>query len=366
MRFFILSLFLISYNSVVLSQNAESQSGKIKSEIKGFEKLTVETNDQEQADISLREHITEFFPIIPEREIESILTTRESKPLMKINPETGDTTYTQEWSFNVKENFLADTTKILWELNIPQFQSNIYQLYKDDTLYIDTWNHVVGTIKTKTLTGNFEAFRVRNWPSWKDPDPKKAHLEATPPGPKNPLGLFTVWYDPNSLRYFHGTNKPHLLDNEDRDLSHGCVRTGNDNIDKMKRFLIKRVIKSRDLSGWIKSKKSMQFDFAEEDKFPVRIIYKTFDINSDENGNYIELYDDIYKYSNPKNINPKNNDVSLITLTTVENIKEEFKREFNKGLNEEQLDFLADWLVNNGKVYERYYFSELKEKFLMQ
>lgn len=360
MRFIILFLsFVISFSDLY-SQNAESSSGNIK-----IEKLTVETDSQEQADLSLREHITEHFPIISENDIESILTTRESKPLMKINPETGDTSYTQEWSFNVNENFLADTTKILWQLNIPKFQSNIYQLHNEDTIYIDTWNHVVGTIKTKTLTGNFEAFRIRNWPSWKDPDPKKAHLEATPPGPKNPLGLFTVWYDPNSLRYFHGTNKPHLLDNEDRDLSHGCVRTANDNIDRMKSFLLKRVIKSRDLSGWLKSKKSMQFDFAQEDRFPVQIIYKTFDINNDENGNYIELYEDIYKYSNPKNINPKNNDVSLIILTTVENIKDEFKKKYNRGLTEEQLNFLADWIVNNGNEYERYYFTDLKTKFLM-
>ncbi|HRE42067.1 MAG TPA: L,D-transpeptidase family protein [Ignavibacteria bacterium] len=360
MRLFTFSLIILLNFSVAYSQNAESKSGKI-----SFEKLTVETSDIEQADASLREHITDFFPIISENEIESIISTRESKDIIKISEETGDTVYTKEWSFSVKENYLTDTAKILWELNIPQFQSNIYQLYKDDTIYIDTWNHVVGTIKTKTLTGNFEAFRVRNWPSWKDPDPKKAHLEATPPGPKNPLGLFTVWYDPNSLRYFHGTNKPHLIDNEDRDLSHGCVRTGNENIGRMKNFLIKRVIKSRDLSGWLNSKKSMQFDFADEDRFPVRIIYKTFDINSDENGNYVELYEDVYKYSNPKNINPKNNDVSLITLTTVENIKEEFKREFNKGLTEEQLDFIADWLVNNGNEYEKYYFTDLKNKFLM-
>jgi len=96
----------------------------------------VETSDIEQADASLREHITDFFPIISENEIESIISTRESKDIIKISEETGDTVYTKEWSFSVKENYLTDTAKILWELNIPQFQSNIYQLYKDDTIYI--------------------------------------------------------------------------------------------------------------------------------------------------------------------------------------------------------------------------------------
>jgi len=125
---------------------------------------------------------------------------------------------------------------------------------------------------------------------------EKESLPATPPGPKNPLGLFVVHYDENSLRYFHGTNKNHLLYTKMRNLSHGCVRNDNDNIQKMKEFIIKRVIKSEDLSGWMDSKRSMTFEFADIDRFPVRIIYKTFMVNKDESGPYIELYQDIYNY----------------------------------------------------------------------
>lgn len=358
--FTILFLLFISFNINAQEANSTKQTDN------NPERFYVETSSQEQADLSMREHITEFFPIISESAIEEILNTRESKPIVKIDSIAGDTTLSFEWSYFVKPNYNADTAKIFWQLNIPQFQSNIYQLYQNDTIYLDTWNHVVGAPSTKTLTGNFTAFRVRNWPSWKDPDPKLAHLEPTPPGPGNPLGLFSVWYDQNSLRYFHGTNKPKLLNNEMRSLSHGCVRTGNDNIDLMKRFLIRRVIKSEDLSKWIGSKKTMQYDFQEIDKFPVQIIYKTFNINKDANGFYIELFKDVYKYENPKNINTKENDPSLIILTTKENIKAEFVQKFNKGLTEHELDFIIDWLLANGEQYKKYYFSELQQKFLMK
>ena len=128
------------------------------------------------------------------------------------------------------KNYLEDTAKIFWKLNIPEFQSRIYQLYKDKQIYIDTWPNVVGTIKDKTYTGNFQAYKVRNWPFYKDPDPAKASLPPTKPGPGNPLGLFVVHYDENSLRYFHGTNNPKVLNNQLRNLSHGCIRNDNDNI----------------------------------------------------------------------------------------------------------------------------------------
>jgi hypothetical protein len=364
MKKIITLLFFVCFVSAKLTAQEANSTKEISQD--DSERFYVETNSQDQADLSMREHIMEFFPIIPESAIEEILKTRQSKPVVKIDEVKGDTSLTYEWSYYVKPNYNTDTAKIFWQLNIPQFQSNIYQLYQNDTIYLDTWNHVVGAPSTKTLTGNFTAFRVRNWPSWKDPDPKLAHLEPTPPGPGNPLGLFSVWYDQNSLRYFHGTNKPGLLNNEIRSLSHGCVRTGNDNIDLMKRFLIRRVIKSKDLSAWIGSKRTMQYDFEEIDKFPVQIIYKTFDINKDGNGYYIELFKDVYKYENPRNINTKENDPGLITLSTKENIKAEFINKYNKGLTETELDFIIDWLLANGEQYYRYYFTELQQKFLMK
>lgn len=361
------TLFTVLFLSFIcFNINAQEATSTKQTNNNDAERFYVETSSQEQADLSMREHITEFFPIISESAVEEILNTRQSKPIVKIDTIAGDTTLSFEWSYMVKPNYNTDTAKIFWQLNIPQFQSNIYQLYQNDTIYLDTWNHVVGAPATKTYTGNFSAFRVRNWPTWKDPDPALAHLNPTPPGAGNPLGLFTVWYDENSLRYFHGTNMPKLLNNELRSLSHGCVRTGNDNIDLMKRFLVRRVIKSKDLNAWIGSKKTMQYDFQEVDKFPIQIIYKTFDINRDANGYYIELFKDVYKYENPKNINTKVNDQNLIILSTKENIKAEFVREFNKGLTEPELDFIIDWLLANGEQYTKYYFSELQQKFLMK
>ncbi|HMT12264.1 MAG TPA: L,D-transpeptidase, partial [Ignavibacteria bacterium] len=65
---------------------------------------------------------------------------------------------------------------------------------------------------------------------------------------------FAAHYDENSLRYFHGTNKNGLLKNEYRALSHGCVRNDNTNIDKMKKFIVKRMVTSQDISWWANRK----------------------------------------------------------------------------------------------------------------
>lgn len=261
--------------------------------------------------------------------------------------------------YDIKENFLAESPEIIWELNIPEYRSHLYQVYKNDTLFIDTWNNVVGTSRNKTYTGHFEAYKIRNWPSWKDPDKDKAHVPATPPGPKNPLGLFVVHYDENSLRYFHGTNKNHLIYSDKRDLSHGCVRNDNDNIEKMKQFIIKKVIKSDDLSSWLNSKRSLVYNLKEEDRFPVTIYYKTFDINKDDNGFYIEFYRDIYNYSNPANINTRLNDPSLIVLSTRDNILTEFKQEYNQGITIAQFDDLLSNHLSNPEYYQKYYFEDL-------
>jgi hypothetical protein len=269
-------------------------------------------------------------------------------------------------TFEVPKNFLVDTAKILWALNIPNFESKIFQLYDGKEIYIDTWPNVVGTIKTKTYTGKFQAFRIRNWPFYKDPDPKKADLPPTKPGPGNPLGLFVVHYDLNSLRYFHGTNKNSLLNSKMRNLSHGCVRNDNGNIEKMKQFILKRVVKSTDLSGWLGSKKTLIYDLEEIDKFPVKITYRTFDIDSDGIGKYVILYKDIYNYSKPGNIDLKWNDDSLITTTNKENLLAEYEQKFGKDINEDVLNMIVDYIINNGKEYEKYYIEELKTKFMVQ
>lgn len=333
------------------------------------EKLYFETSDTESSDQLIREHVLEQFPIISEDDLNKIILT---KVITEVSTASTDSSLnsasgnTFKVSFEVPKNFLADTAKILWSLNLPSFESKIYQLYEGKEIYIDTWPNVIGAPKTKTYTGNFQAYRVRNWPFYKDPEPSKASLPPTPPGPGNPLGLFVVHYDQNSLRYFHGTNKNSLLSSKMRNLSHGCVRNDNGNIAKMKEFIIKRVVKSKDLSGWLNSKKTLIYDFEEIDKFPVGITYNTFDMDKDQMGNFIILYKDIYNYSNPNNIDEEWNDTGLITLTNKDNLKAEYRKKFGKDIQDDALDLIIDYLINNGEEYEKYYVEDLKTKFLLK
>jgi hypothetical protein len=361
--FIFLTIFLTS--SQIYSQNIASEDSSEEQKI-ATQKFEVETQSATEADASMEEYLRDRFPIISEDAIEQVLSTRNysvDKEIVEIDSVKSDTTFHYKYFYEVGKNYLVDTADIMWELNIPEFRSRIYQYYGDKVVLLDTWNNVVGTNSDKTYTGHFEAYKLRNWPSWKDPDPKKAHLDATPPGPKNPLGLFVVHYDENSLRYFHGTNKNDLVYSKMRNLSHGCVRNDNDNIAKMKEFIIKRVVKSDDLTKWLDSKKSLVYMIKDEDKFPVNIIYKTFDINSDSFGPYIEFYKDIYNYGSGK-INTQLNDPSLIILTSKENIIEEFKKEFNKGITVDELSIIIDQLLKNKTDYEKYYFADLKEKYL--
>lgn len=328
--------------------------------------VILQTESVEEADNTLAEYLTDNFPLISEKAINEIASKKSVEPLNSSGSEETHNVEFYEVSYEVPINFFVDTAKILWELNIPEFKSRIYQLYNGDTIYIDTWNNVVGTASNKTYTGYFEAYKLRNWPSWKDPEKGKEDLPAKPPGPNNPLGLFVVHYDENSLRYFHGTNKNYLLDRPRRNLSHGCVRNKNENIQKMKEFIIEKVVKADDLTSWLDSKRSMEYFLEEQNKFPVRIIYKTFNIDVDDYGPYIELFDDIYGYSNPSRISTQWNNVNLITLTTKANIIKEFQDEIGMDISKENLNFIADYLLNKTKKYEKYYLKDLMDKFMME
>lgn len=327
--------------------------------------VILQTETIEEADDALADYLYDHFPLITDKIIDKITSNKTADAISTTDSIGTTTTDFYNISYEVPVNFFADTAKILWELNIPEFRSHIFQLYEGDTIYLDTWNNVIGTAKNKTFTGNFEAFKLRNWPTWKDPEKGKEHLPAKPPGPNNPLGLFVVHYDENSLRYFHGTNKNYLLDRQKRNLSHGCVRNKNENIQKMKEFIIKRIIKADDLTFWLDSKRSMIYFLEKQDKFPVRIIYKTFDINIDDHGPYIELYNDIYGYRNPGRINTKWNDIKLITLTTKENIINEFRKEIGMDITKENLNFIADYLIDDAQKFEKYYLKDLMDKFMM-
>lgn len=322
--------------------------------------LSVEAASSTEADYSIKNLLKESFPLVTEEIINRILSTRDIEVIDRTENNVGTDGAFYKFKYEVPANFLVDTAKILWELNIPEFRSRIFQLYKNDTILIDVWNNVVGTIKDKTYTGNFEAYKIRNWPSWKDPEPGKENLPPVPPGPNNPLGLFVVHYDENSLRYFHGTNKPHLLNNKMRNLSHGCVRNENENIQKMKEFIIKKIVKTKDLSYWLESKKTMEYVFENNERFPVRIIYKTYRVDKDKKGTYVELYRDIYGYANSKP-SDRYNDTSLIFTTSKENLRSELRTNL-PDLSDERLNLLIDLILKKCKEYERYYIKDLIEE----
>lgn len=303
----------------------------------------------------VEDYVRDIYPIISDETIEQIQTSKTIDKKL-INDTLGIVEF--YLSFPVPKNYLEEHPKILWELNIPEFSSRIYQLFNGDTLLIDTWPNVVGKPSTKTYTGHYSAFRIRNWPSWKDPESGDS-VRPTPPGPNNPLGLFVVHYDENSLRYFHGTNKNYLLKNEYRALSHGCVRNDNGNIRKMKEFLLKKVIVSRDLTSWIDSKKSMTYEFGEEDKFPVRIIYRTFDINKNSNGEYIEFFKDVYGYAKGAKWS-KFDEEELMTFTTEENMLAYYKLKHpTNRIPDEKLIPILEKLIASHNDYEKYYLSDL-------
>ena len=155
--------------AVLISSNAFAEENFVKDSVNisgniNSEKMYFETTDISNTDEMIIYLMKDKFPIISDTDLNKIIST---KSLTSINnPDTANGFESEEKfkvSFNVPENFLVDSTKIFWELNIPEFQSKIYQLYNGQKIYIDTWPNVVGTINDKTYTGNFEAYRVRNY-----------------------------------------------------------------------------------------------------------------------------------------------------------------------------------------------------------
>ena len=325
----------------------------------GYRWIGISLNDPQESDKVIEKYMKELFPIIESSEIDAI---KGSKKIFKklVNDTLGHVEFTM--NILVPEHYLDPEPVLLWELNIPEFASRIFQIYNSDTIQVAYWPNVVGAPSTKTYTGYYNIFRIRNWPSWKDPE-APPDAPATPPGPGNPLGLFAAHYDENSLRYFHGTNKNHLLKNQYRALSHGCVRNDNANIDKMKRMIVTKMVKSKDISWWVNSKKSLIYDFTEEEKirFPVRIIYKTFNIDRDIKGDYIIFFKDVYGYEKGSRLS-KFDEPQLVTFATLENIISEYKSKHKPDqiqLSDDKLVQIVKKLLTNRKEYQKYYFDDL-------
>lgn len=325
----------------------------------GYTKVTLPLESVENIDAQIEEYLFDLWPIMSDDEIEAI---KGSKDIGKklVNDTLGHVEFSL--NINVPSHYLDPAPTMLWELNIPEFTSRIYQIYNNDTILITVWPNVVGAPSTKTYTGYYNIFRLRNWPTWKDPESDPLE-PGTPPGPGNPLGLFAAHYDENSLRYFHGTNKNGLLKNEYRALSHGCVRNDNGNIDKMKKFIVKKMVTSQDISWWANSKKSMMYNFTEEEKqkFPVRIKYKTFEIGNDSYGDYIIFFKDVYGYARGNRWS-KFDKEELMIFSTVENIAAEYKAEHKPNqfqLSDDKLIPIIESLIADHKDYEKYYFDDI-------
>jgi hypothetical protein len=325
----------------------------------GYTKVTLPMESVENIDAQIEEYLFDLWPIMSNEEIEAIKGSKDiGKKLVN------DTLGLVEFSLNINipSHYLDPAPTMLWELNIPEFTSRIYQIYNNDTILITVWPNVVGAPSTKTYTGYYNIFRLRNWPTWKDPESDPLE-PGTPPGPGNPLGLFAAHYDENSLRYFHGTNKNGLLKNEYRALSHGCVRNDNGNIDKMKKFIVKKMVTSQDISFWANSKKSMMYSFTEEEKekFPVRIKYKTFEIGTDSYGDYIIFFKDVYGYGRGNRWSKFDRE-ELMLFSTVENIAAEYKAEHKPNqfqLSDDKLIPIIESLIADHKDYEKYYFADI-------
>jgi len=146
-----------------------------------YKTITVEGGTVTEADESITDLVKENFAIISDKQIENIIDSRSVQKILYTDSTETSEIVSYNIEYKVPQNFLLDTVKILWELNIPEFRSHLFQLYKNDTVYIDTWPNVVGKASDKTYTGYFEAYRIRNWPTWKDPEKGKEHLPATPP-----------------------------------------------------------------------------------------------------------------------------------------------------------------------------------------
>ncbi|WP_299608882.1 L,D-transpeptidase family protein [uncultured Tateyamaria sp.] len=87
---------------------------------------------------------------------------------------------------------------------------------------------IVGTPWHRTPRLRTHVSSVRFRPTWRPTPSMIASGEypdrVWPPGERNPLGLAAVRLGPGLLVYLHDTNRRELFEQDDRALSHGCVR----------------------------------------------------------------------------------------------------------------------------------------------
>ncbi len=109
-------------------------------------------------------------------------------------------------------------------VNIPAFELIAFQ---DGTPVLRT-RIIVGAPWHRTPRKQTYVTTVRFRPTWRPTPSMIASGEykdwIRPPGINNPLGLAAVRLAPGMLVYLHDTNRRELFANDNRALSHGCVR----------------------------------------------------------------------------------------------------------------------------------------------
>lgn len=87
---------------------------------------------------------------------------------------------------------------------------------------------IVGTPWHRTPRLKTQVSTVRFRPTWRPTPSMIASGEyrdrVWPPGERNPLGLAAVRLEPGLLVYLHDTNRRELFAQDNRALSHGCIR----------------------------------------------------------------------------------------------------------------------------------------------
>ena len=109
-------------------------------------------------------------------------------------------------------------------VNIPAFELIAFE----DGAPVLRSRVIVGAPWHRTPRMDTYVSRVTFRPSWRPTPAMVASGEyadrVRPPGPNNPLGLAAVRLQPGLLVYLHDTNQRHRFAEENRALSHGCIR----------------------------------------------------------------------------------------------------------------------------------------------
>lgn len=194
------------------------------------------------------------------------------------------------------------------ELNIPAFHWRIYQRYNDCRVLLADFPVIVGKRSTKTPVGDFGIYEIKHFPSW-----SLEGRRASPGSPKNPLGEWEFKYIKNSGMYYHGTNEEYLLGEQNRALSHGCVRNYNWNVSKLAMLVLRNLNKLDEYDDKRHSTRTV----AVSPEIPAKNVYDTIEVFSDGN---VCFYPDVYSYSSEND---------FTRLTNWEHLKQDIEEKFS-------------------------------------